>query len=70
MTSERRHVTVEEYAMLRNLESIVGSLLRVDATTLRQLQKSWLWSAMREQCRTLLRYRAEVAMSSGQQEEP
>jgi hypothetical protein len=54
----KRYVPVEEYAMLRNLESLAGSLFRVEAKSLQQLKESWLWSAMLEQVKNLIRLRA------------
>lgn len=68
MTAKKYSVSVEEYAMLRNLESVVGSIMRLQFSSIRQLQKSWLWNAMQEQYKTLLRHRAENALTSGRQE--
>jgi hypothetical protein len=56
MSQKRHHVTIEEYAILRNLESLTGSLLRIQTGNIR---KSWIWQAMQEQIRQLQYLRRE-----------
>lgn len=54
----KRHVPAQEYAMLRNLESLTNSLFRLQYTSLKQLTGSWIWSAIQEQLKSLARERA------------
>jgi hypothetical protein len=61
----KRHVPSEEYAILRTLESLTNSMFRVEVTSLKQLKQSWLWSAMQEQCKSLIHFRAVSKMSEG-----
>ena len=66
---DKRHVTVAEYAMLRNLESLTNSLLRVNITSVRQMQKSWLWGAMQQQVQSLVRFRTDNLQGKGREED-
>jgi hypothetical protein len=56
MSQKRHHVTIEEYAILRNLESLTSSLLRIQTGNIR---KSWIWHALQEQIRQLQHLRRE-----------
>ena len=69
MSTDRRHITVTEYAMLRNLESLTNSLLRVNITSVRQMQKSWLWQAMQQQVQSLVRFRTDNLQGKGREED-
>jgi hypothetical protein len=64
MSQKRHHVTIEEYAILRNLESLTNSLLRIQTGNIR---KSWLWHAIQEQLRQLqyLRIEGPTLISKG-----
>jgi len=66
--TKKRTIPADEYAMLRNLESLTGSLLRLTSGD-RQIKKSWLWTAMREQIKSLMRCRAEQGMVDGKRED-
>ena len=55
---KNRSVPVEEYAMLRNLESMIGSLFRLQPVSLKQLTGTWLWPAIQEQLKSLARERS------------
>ena len=58
MSAKKCKITAEEYSLLRTLESLTGSLLRLDPKSLRDLTESWLWSAMKEQLKSLASHRA------------